>query len=372
MYKYGIINNKLRMLDLTTEHMNPTTVSLTPSKQTTPTVTLQLMESPSGNRKFYNINIDAKTSSLPVNIDSLNKLKTAIVENKYTDIMSVYPRMRIKLDYMIEDSNGNIVEEGSRVRICNIHSSYTILPITTENDQQYSDAIECNDTFDIGINVTTLGISKNFASKEFKMTIKNIELSVAVSDKRISDSYLTAYQNRIGWSPTSPTQEELGEYYCTVYSAIENNPSWEPIVIDKLPKLMRCMVQVNASADLFANVENCAEIESLIIENQRATLKYHIATTVDGAAIDPIEDITYKTHSIVEATIPRKAASVKINDTLYTFADSDYDDAQDPVLHKTIDDYVFTVVATDAGYNVSVYFESIVTNYTVEITSATE
>lgn len=321
-------------------------------------------------------------SKYPKNKDQVQSLKDEIVQGKYTSIKKVYPTIRIQLFYSITDKNGTVMEEGSKVRINSMNSALKLLPIAEDDSQEYSDVLYTKDTIDLTINVESLGISKNLASGEYNLNINDIAFSIALCDENVTDSYMTAMQQKIGWSLNSITQEELGNYYYTIYQASVEDPQWNPIVVSSIRKYTKLFINVSSLHDVFANVHDCKEIEDLVIENEKRAIKYKIETTLDGVALDPIKEIVYGSYQRVTAQIDGVIDHVivvdKNPDVDYAVAfvpdETYYDENGDIHKYMSITDangVTLTYIHNNVGAaTVEVSIDAVKSNYTVEIVSA--
>ena len=385
MYRYAILNNELRKLELSSGDTVPSEIIDTHEKWKSPTYPYIV----NMNRGFEEWNSPMRSmdmmfnrSKYPKNKDQVQALKDEIIQGKYTSIKKVYPTIRTQLFYSITDKNGTVMEEGSKVRINSMNSALKLLPIAEDDSQEYSDVVYTKDTIDLTINVESLGMSKNLASGEYNLNINDIAFSIALCDENVTDSYMTAMQRKIGWSLNSITQEELGKYYYTIYQSSIDDPQWNPIVISPIRKYTKIFINVSSLHDVFANVHDCKEIEDLVIENEMRAIKYKIEATLDGVTLDPIKEIEYGSSQEVTAqidgVIERVIVVDKNPDVDYAVAfvpdETYYDENGDIHVVTTLEngvDVVLTYIHSNAGAaTVSVGISSVKSNYTVEIVSA--
>lgn len=378
MYRYAILNNELRKLELPLGDTVPSEIIDTHEKWKNPTYPyiVNMRGFDDSHSLMRNMDMMFNCSKYPKNKDQVQSLKDEIVQGKHTSIKKVYPTIRTQLFYSITDKNGNVMEEGSKVRINNMCSALKLLPISEDDSQEYSDIVFTKDTIDLTINVSTLGISKNLASGEYNLNINDIAFSIALCDENVTDSYMTAMQQKIGWSLNSITQEELGKYYYTIYQSSIDDPQWTPIVISSIRKYTKLFINVSSLHDVFANVYDCKEIEDLVIENEKKAIKYKVETTVDGVAIDPIKEISYGSSVDVTTQIDGVIQHVVVTDTnpdvdfavAFIPDESYYDENGD--IHVTMDNIVITYIHNDSGAaTVTVTIDSVKSNYTVDIAS---
>lgn len=385
MYRYAILNNELRKLELPSGDTVPSEIIDTHEKWKSPTYPYIVNMSrgfEEWNSPMRSMDMMFNCSKYPKNKDQVQALKDEIVQGKYTSIKKVYPTIRTQLFYSITDKNGTVMEEGSKVRINSMNSALKLLPIAEDDSQEYSDVVYTKDAIDLTINVESLGISKNLTSGEYNLNINDIAFSIALCDENVTDSYMTAMQQKIGWSLNSITQEELGNYYYTIYQASVEDPQWNPIVVSSIRKYTKLFINVSSLHDVFANVHDCKEIEDLVIENEKRAIKYKIETTLDGVALDPIKEIVYGSYQEVTAQIDGVIDHVivvdKNPDVDYAVAfvpdETYYDENGD--IHKYMpitdaDGVTLTYIHNNVGAaTVEVSIDAVKSNYTVEIVSA--
>ena len=390
MYKYAIIGDQLRVLCKDTRPIANVMGDVPPliigvddkwNKTKHPYITDCSRITNHGDGVVV-VDVSMNTSNYPNNPKQVKALIEEIILKKLTSIQKVYPRLRIQVMYKLVDECGNTIEEGSKVRIGDIFPVIKIQPINSSmNEQEYSEAVGATNTIDFTINPVPFGISRNNNSRKFSLFIEDVIFSIAMCDDNVTDSYMTEMQQRIGWSRTSPTQEELGEYFYTIYQASTDDPHWSSVEISDLNRCMKVFVNITSIHDLFANVYDCKQIEHFVLKAQEMQMLYTVETSVDGETKDTIKDIAWGSSRTVKVHLDNKVNTIEIRDSrgIYeavriAIKESDYD--EDGNLHFTYPNGLIGITGiydkSSGGTELSLSFPAVEYNIVVDIQTHTE
>ena len=254
--------------------------------------------------------LDVNTISGARNEDHVWEVIDCIINNNLTEAQEVNPAVKLSVSYTILDAFHNEVESKvCKTTIGELKEIMVPYAIDSANALSYGIAQNASGRVVIGAAFRELGISKSTRSESRIVRIDNVVVSISTTDRSIYSMYLSNAQTMIGWTPTSPTQEQISEYDIPIFNLADTHPT---AGLPKLPHLItiperndKVYLDINLNTSLFAYTFSAKDIEDRLFINQRKQMKYNITTATDwNCAVDKpiLEKLTFGDEVILKIT----------------------------------------------------------------------
>lgn len=258
---------------------------------------------------IYEPNVLSNTVDNQENVD---KAVQFIIDQDITEILTVNPECRVEIEYVITDGQGTELERSKRIRICQLSEVFMPKAITPDDALNYSIIAKVSGTVDIDINKDYgLGLSKPYNNPNYILKIENFVVRIATTGEPVYSKFLSTAQQNIGWSVTSPTQEQLNRHDLPIYDLKGSGESANMPVIEMDDRLTNITVQFDFYSELFVYTHTSHTIEQAVIEQQKKKMTYSVHTgfmysklpEAPGVIDTPVlTDLAYGEEVIVKAT----------------------------------------------------------------------
>lgn len=245
--------------------------------------------------KTYNatanhFNMDIVIHDHPVSLKSntacVDEIIDAIYDNDLRDIYNATPMVRVEVEYVVTDKEGNELENNHKVRVCELSEVITPSPITWDNEFLYDRMISLKSKVNIALERNFgLGISRTYSPGEWTLTIKNIKVRMAVTSEKIYQQLLTQAQKNVSWKLDSQTQSQVDEHDVYIFDLEKSMVESTPITVSMDNRYTTVDVNITLFTQLFAYVNNHnTDVEDTIKDSIKKGVKYGIYTRFVGDA----------------------------------------------------------------------------------------